>query len=548
MISDRGRGRRRRRARPWSTTARASPPELLDKVHEPFFTTKPGGTGPGPRHLPLARLAERRRPRDRSEPGEGTRVAVDLRLAGEAAAEGGPVDRPPASWSSTTIPACAAPWSASWRRSTTSSRRTASPRRWGACRGRSSTSRWSTCACRTATATPSARRSARRRPQTDVILITGSISEPDEKLYRSLEEGAFYFLFKPFDRRVLRALVERCLRLQRERHAKERYAQTLADDLEKARRFQHSLLPRGPVAGGGLARRGAAPLLRRPGRRLLPGAGRGAAGVVVAVTDVVGHGVSAAMYAGMLRSTLDAARRRSPEPARVAREPPGRHRLLRGRRLRHPGLRPARAGRPPALLNAGHPPLLWQTQGAWSPPLHRTPPPPDLPRPAAARPGGRGRARRPPPPLHRRRLRSPESRRPGAWASTVSTEAFAACRSLSADETLDALMDLVRDHCAGRPVDGRRDAAAHRTYRVRVGVIASGCRDSSVIISGNPLWAVQFHHWRRGHYGPQSLPEALAGLLRRNRNGSSEPSRAFRASRGSRRKPLGELTSRTSSH
>ena len=46
-----------------------------------------------------------------------------------------------------------------------------------------------------------------RRPHTDVILITGSISEPDEKLFRSLEEGAFYFLFKPFDRRVLLALV-----------------------------------------------------------------------------------------------------------------------------------------------------------------------------------------------------------------------------------------------------------------------------------------------------------------------------------------------------
>ena len=56
-----------------------------------------------------------------------------------------------------------------------------------------------------------------RWPQTDVILITGSISEPDEKLFRSLEEGAFYFLFKPFERRVLLALVERCLRLQSER-------------------------------------------------------------------------------------------------------------------------------------------------------------------------------------------------------------------------------------------------------------------------------------------------------------------------------------------
>src|SRR3954464_11925887 len=44
-----------------------------------------------------------------------------------------------------------------------------------------------------------------RWPETDVILITGSISEPDEKLFRSLEEGAFYFLFKPLHPRVPRA-------------------------------------------------------------------------------------------------------------------------------------------------------------------------------------------------------------------------------------------------------------------------------------------------------------------------------------------------------
>ena len=81
-----------------------------------------------------------------------------------------------------------------------------------------------------------------RWPETDVILITGSISEPDEKLFRSLEEGAFYFLFKPFDRRVLRALVERCLRLQQEKETKDRYAEALAGDLEKARQEMGDVL------------------------------------------------------------------------------------------------------------------------------------------------------------------------------------------------------------------------------------------------------------------------------------------------------------------
>jgi sigma-B regulation protein RsbU (phosphoserine phosphatase) len=158
-----------------------------------------------------------------------------------------------------------------------------------------------------------------RWPETDVILITGSISEPDEKLFRSLEEGAFYFLFKPFDRRVLRALVERCLRLQQERETKDRYAEALAGDLEKARLFQKSLLPRDPVAGDGW---------RIEGRLLSCDALGGdfylaqavEGGLVFSVSDVVGHGVSAAMYAGMLRSTLDAARRRGVDPARVGRE------------------------------------------------------------------------------------------------------------------------------------------------------------------------------------------------------------------------------------
>src|SRR3954447_12876302 len=129
-----------------------------------------------------------------------------------------------------------------------------------------------------------------RRPETDVILITGSISEPDEKLFRSLEEGAFYFLFKPFDRRVLLALVERCLRLQRERLAKERYAEELAADLEKARLIQQSLVPRHPVAGAGW---------RAEGRLLTCDALGGdfylaqadESGLAFAVCDVVGHGV-----------------------------------------------------------------------------------------------------------------------------------------------------------------------------------------------------------------------------------------------------------------
>lgn len=289
------------------------------------------------------------------------------------------------------------------------------------------------------------------RPQTDVILITGSISEPDEKLFRSLEEGAFYFLFKPFDRRVLLALVERCLRLQRERLTKERYAQTLAADLEKARLFQHSLLPGDPVEGDGWRIEGRLLSCDSLGgdfylAQAVPG------GLAFAVSDVVGHGVSAAMYAGMLRSTLDAARRRGTEPERVARE------LLAGidffedatcATLVYGLLLPDGRAR---SFNAGHPPLFWQRDGgierlgATGTLLHRY----LRDRPLAAQelamsPGDR---------LLIYTDGAFEARNPADQELGLDRleEAFADCRSLPVGEALDSLMELVNRHCAGRPV------------------------------------------------------------------------------------------------
>lgn len=292
-----------------------------------------------------------------------------------------------------------------------------------------------------------------RRPNTDVILITGSISEPDEKLFRSLEEGAFYFLFKPFDRRVLLALVERCLRLKRERLTKEQYAETLAADLEKARLFQHSLLPSGAVTGGGWSLAGRLLSCDALGGDLFLANWVEGAGVVFSISDVVGHGVSAAMVAGMLRSTLDAARRRSPEPERVARdllagidffEPAGCATLVFGLLLPDGRLR---------YVNAGHPPLLWQKKGGVETlpatgillhPTFRTRPLPA--REVAVDPGERVL-------LYTDGVF--EARNPADQELGLDrlSRAFADCRDLPAEETLDALMGLVRDHCAGRPVD-----------------------------------------------------------------------------------------------
>ena len=53
-----------------------------------------------------------------------------------------------------------------------------------------------------------------RCPTIDVILMTGSVDDLDEKLVRAIRSPAFYFIQKPFDREVLKTLVARCLELR----------------------------------------------------------------------------------------------------------------------------------------------------------------------------------------------------------------------------------------------------------------------------------------------------------------------------------------------
>ena len=197
-----------------------------------------------------------------------------------------------------------------------------------------------------------------RVPETDVILITGSHSEPDEKLFRSLEEGAFYFLFKPFERRVLRALVDRCFALRRAREAEKALARELSDDLARARQFQQSLVPAEPLAHAGWHVDGRFVPCDAIGGDFYMAIRGVEDHVVVALGDIVGHGVRAAMYAGMLRSLLDTVRRRDPNPAAVQRE------LLNGidffETESYASLVYARLGPTGRVqyFNAGHPPPL----------------------------------------------------------------------------------------------------------------------------------------------------------------------------------------------
>lgn len=143
-------------------------------------------------------------------------------------------------------------------------------------------------------------------PDTEVIVMTGSISNPEEKLVEALRERAFYFINKPFEKTVLETLVNRCLERQQLERSNRRYVMSLETDLEKARTFQRLLLPssfpRMPEVRGDVS--------YQPSERLggdfydFFQLGPNKLGLLIA--DVAGHGVQAALFTGMLKSEMRA--------------------------------------------------------------------------------------------------------------------------------------------------------------------------------------------------------------------------------------------------
>ncbi len=156
-----------------------------------------------------------------------------------------------------------------------------------------------------------------RFPALDVILMTGSVDDLDEKLVRAIRSPAFYFIQKPFDREVLQTLVERCVELRWRREEHRQNLKRLETEMAEARAFQQSLLPgresivnRVAVCcrytpcsalGGDLYDYAAAP----DGRTAL------------LVADVSGHGVSAAMLTGIVKSAFHASHEDGFEPLAV---------------------------------------------------------------------------------------------------------------------------------------------------------------------------------------------------------------------------------------
>src|SRR5262249_15011422 len=154
-------------------------------------------------------------------------------------------------------------------------------------------------------------------PHLDIILMTGSVDDLDDKLVRAIRGRAFYFIQKPFDREVLRTLVERCLELRWRRDQHRRHLERLETEIAEARAFQQSLLPEreaivnraalscryGPCSGlGGDLYDYTAVESGRP---------------AFLVAAVSGHGVSAAMLTGVVKSAFHACRAEACEPLAV---------------------------------------------------------------------------------------------------------------------------------------------------------------------------------------------------------------------------------------
>jgi sigma-B regulation protein RsbU (phosphoserine phosphatase) len=156
-------------------------------------------------------------------------------------------------------------------------------------------------------------------PDMQVILMTGSLYGTDEKLIRAIREKAFYFIIKPFDREVLRTLVQRCLELRFLEDANRRHTAHLESQLAEARAFQQTMLPSREAEIGGLAICAEYRPCAELAGDLYDYAPAGDGRVALLVADVAGHGVSAAMLTGIVKSAFHASHMDDYAPAAVVR-------------------------------------------------------------------------------------------------------------------------------------------------------------------------------------------------------------------------------------
>jgi serine phosphatase RsbU (regulator of sigma subunit) len=154
-------------------------------------------------------------------------------------------------------------------------------------------------------------------PDIDIIVMTGSLDDLDQKLIRAIRGRAFYFIQKPFDREVLQTLVDRCLELRWRREENRRNVHRLERELAEARAFQQGLLPAPDMDIDRLAISSRYVSCYELGGDLCDYVSIGSSRVALLVADVMGHGVSAAMLTGVVKSAFRASNADGYEPLAV---------------------------------------------------------------------------------------------------------------------------------------------------------------------------------------------------------------------------------------
>ena len=155
------------------------------------------------------------------------------------------------------------------------------------------------------------------RPDLDVIFMTGAVHELDAQLIRAIREKAYYFIQKPFDREVLLTLVQRCLEQRRLAAENRAYVARLEAELASARAFQHSLLPAPNARLGALEIAAWYASCDELGGDLYDYVRAPDGCTTLLVADVSGHGVSAAMITGIVKSAFHDENQGSWEPLAV---------------------------------------------------------------------------------------------------------------------------------------------------------------------------------------------------------------------------------------
>lgn len=137
-----------------------------------------------------------------------------------------------------------------------------------------------------------------------VIMI--SALDALDRIVRCIEAGAEDYLPKPFNRVLLRARIGACLEKKRLREVELSYLQAVEKELTIAREVQRSILPKAFPTHGALIGHGLMDPAREVGGDFYDFFALGPNRIGLAVGDVSGKGVPAAVYMAMARTQLRA--------------------------------------------------------------------------------------------------------------------------------------------------------------------------------------------------------------------------------------------------